>query len=152
MIRNRRRLVNPGIAAVAGTVIAVSVGIRQGWGPALLSAVVLVGWVTLLYVLGGAGTDTGAVLGQHHDERQQLVALKAARLSLIAVLGAVVGACLIAALAGYPVWPFEILAAIIGIAYFIGLRVYGTSPDEPDPQQPQPRYSKLGFRQDRTAG
>lgn len=148
----RRRLVTPGIAAVAGTVIAVSVGIRQGWGPALLSEFVLICWVALLYALGGATTDTGAVLGQHDDERQQLVGLQAARLSLIAVLGAVVGACFIAAIASYPVWPFEVLGAIIGIVYFIGLRVYGTSPDEPDPQQPQPRYSVLGFRQDRTAG
>jgi hypothetical protein len=148
----RRRLVTPGIATVAGTVIAVSVGIRQGWGSALLSEVVLICWAALLYTLGGAATDTGAVLGQHDDERQHLVGLKAARLSLIAVLGAVVGACFIAAIASYPVWPFEVLAAIIGIVYFIGLRVYGVSAEEPDPQQPQPRYSKLGFRQDSTAG
>jgi hypothetical protein len=152
MIRIRRRLLTPGIAAVAGTVIAVSVGIHQGWKAALLSEFVLICWVSLLYVLGGAATDTGAVLGQHDDERQHLVGLKAARLSLIAVLSAVVGACFIAAIASYPVWPFEVLAAIIGIVYFIGLRVYGASADEPDPQQPQSSYSVLGFQQDRAAG
>jgi hypothetical protein len=151
MIRIRPRLLNPGIAAVAGTVISISAGIHQGWKAALLSEVVLICWVTLLYILGGATTDTGAVLGQHEDERQHLVGLKAARLSLMAVLSAVVGGCFIAAIASYPVWPFEVLAAIIGIAYFTGLRLYGASPDEPDPQQPQPRYSKLGFQQDRTA-
>lgn len=152
MIRIRRRLLTPGIAAVAGTVIAVSAGIHQGWKAALLSEFVLICWVSLLYVLGEAATDTGAVLGQHDDERQHLVGLKAARLSLVAVLAAVAGACFIAAIASYPVWPFEVLAAIIGIVYFIGLRVYGVSPDEPDPQQPQSRYSVLGFQQDRTAG
>jgi hypothetical protein len=144
----RRRLLTPGIAAVAGTVIAASVGIRQGWGPALLSEFVVICWVALLYIIGGAATDTGAVLGQRDDERQHLVGLKAARLSLAAVLGAVVGACFIAAVAGYPFWPFEVLAVIIGVVYFIGLRVYSAvGPEESDSHQPEPRYSLLGFRQ-----
>jgi hypothetical protein len=152
MSQIKGHLLTPAIAAAAGTAIAVSVGIRQGWGAALISEFVLVCWVTILYTLRGNDTDTGAVLGQHADERQDLVGLKSARLSLAVVLGAVAAACVIAAAANYPVWPFEVLATIMGLAYFIGLRVYGVNPDASRAQEPGAyKYSLLGFRQDRVA-
>ena len=47
-------MLTPGIAAVAGTVIAVSAGIRQGWGAALLAEFLMICWATLLYTMGGA--------------------------------------------------------------------------------------------------
>jgi hypothetical protein len=99
------------------------------------------GWPVLL---GRSDSDTGSVIGQRDDERQQLVGLQAARLSLAIALTAIVVGCLIAAAANYAIWPFEALLVIIGIAYFVGLRVYGVDPDQLDNVT---TYSHLGFRQ-----
>jgi len=80
-------------------------------------------------MVGGDDTDAGAVIGQHDDERQQLVGRRAARLSLTVVLFAIVILCVIAAAAHYAIWPFEVLVVVIAISYFVGLGFYGVDPD-----------------------
>lgn len=139
------RLMTPAIALIAGTTIACAVGIRQSWGTALGCEVIALAWAAGLYVMGGSDSDTGSVLGRRDDERQQLVGLQAARLALAVVLAAITVLCLIAAAANYAIWPFETLLVVIGVAYFVGLRVYGT---DSETREPAAGYSRFGFRQE----
>jgi hypothetical protein len=133
MTRNDyRRLWTPAAAAVFGTTIALAVAISQGWGTALISELVALAWAVGLYRLGGRDSDIGAVVSAHGDERQELVKLRAARLCLAVVVVAVVAGCLIAAITKHPIWPFQVGAVVIGIAYFYGLWLYGTDHDEVD--------------------
>jgi glucan phosphoethanolaminetransferase (alkaline phosphatase superfamily) len=131
-VKKHSRLLTPAIAVLAGTTIAVAVGIRQGWQYALVSEAVALAWAVSLYVIGGKDTDIGAVVGAQQDERQELVKLRAARLCLVVVVVAVVAGCLIAAATKNPIWPFQVVAVLIGIAYFYGLWLYGTDHDEAD--------------------
>jgi glucan phosphoethanolaminetransferase (alkaline phosphatase superfamily) len=130
--RKHRRLWTPAIAVVAGTVIAVAVGIHQSWLSALVSELVVLGWAVSLYVIGGRDSDVGAVVGTQGDERQELVKLRAARLCLAVVVVAVVAGCLIAAATKHAIWPFQAGAVLIGVAYFYGLWFYGTGREEAD--------------------
>lgn len=143
--RQHPRLTTPAIALLAGTAIACAVGIRQSWGTALGSEALALCWAAGLYFWGTSDTDTGSVIGQRDDERQQLVGLQAARLALAAAVVAVVVICLIAAAANYAIWPFQVLLVIIGIAYLAGLRVYGTDADQ---VRPGTTHSLLGFQHD----
>ncbi len=103
-------------------------------------------WAAGLYFIGSSDSDAGSVIGGQDDERQQLVGLQAARLSLVVVLAAIVVMCLIAAAANDAIWPFQVLLAIIGIAYFTGLHAYGMNPEEVASET----YSRLGFRRGQT--
>ena len=145
---SRSRLVTPAIALALGTVIACAVAVRQGWGVAVGCEAVGLVWAGCLYVTGGSDSDTGSVIGAQGDERQQLVGLRAARLSLLIVVIALAVSCLIAAVAGTSIWPFEVLLVIIAITYFIGLRAFGVDASE---LEDGARYSWLGFRQKRTS-
>jgi hypothetical protein len=129
-IRNTR-LQTPAAAVLAGAGIACAFGIRQDWSSAIIAAAVTLCLAGALYFIGGQDTDLGAVLGQRDDERQQLVALRAAQLSLIGVFYALVAACVIAAAVKHAFWPFEILVDITGVSYLIGLAVYGFGSDVP---------------------
>jgi fatty acid desaturase len=126
------RLRVPASSLVFGTGIALAVSLGDGWPSGLFSEMVTLCGVTILYFAGGGDTDAGAVLGGRPDERQKLVRLKAANLSLAVALTAMVGACVIAAAARTAFWPYEPLAVIIGVAYLIGLGVYGVDRDDPN--------------------
>jgi hypothetical protein len=58
---------------LAGTAIAVAVGISQSWLSALISELIVLGWAVSLYMIGGKDTDIGAAVGAQGDERQELV-------------------------------------------------------------------------------
>jgi hypothetical protein len=127
-----RRLWTPAAAVVFGTTIAVAVGISQGWESAVIAEAVALAWAAGVYAIGGRDSDIGAVVSAHGDERQELVKLRAARLCLAVVVVAVVAGCLIAAITKNPIWPFQLGAVLIGLAYFYGLWLYGTDHDEVD--------------------
>lgn len=127
-----RRLWTPAVAAVAGTAIAVAVGVHQSWWSALASEIVALAWAVSLYVIGGRDTDIGAAVGASADERQELVKLRAARLCLAVVIVAIIAGCLIAAATKHAIWPFQLVAVLIGLAYFYGLWFYGSGREEAD--------------------
>ena len=139
------RLLTPAVALLAGSGIACAVGIRQNWSAAIASEAIALCWATALYFWGRSDTDTGAVLSQQEDERQQLVGLKATQLALAAVIFAIVVVCLIAAASKYEIWPYQVLLVIIGIAYFVGMRAYGFDGDESGNGA---AHSRLGFPKD----
>ena len=131
MTQNKhRRLWTPALAVGGGTVIAVAIGIGQSWLGALLAEILTLCYGTALYSAAWHDTDVGAVIGRRSDERQQLILLKAARLSLLATGVAVIVACPIAAAVKVAIWPYQILAGIIAVSYLVGLRLYGIDPDE----------------------
>jgi hypothetical protein len=142
---NHPRLQTPALALLIGTVIAGAVGFRQGLGTALGSEAIALFWAAGLYFLGSSDSDTGSVIGDQGDERQQLVGLRAARLSLAVLVVALSISCLIAAAANDSIWPFELLLVIIGSTYFIGLHAFGIDPDQ---TQNGANFSRLGFRKD----
>jgi len=151
MIRKNHALLTPAIAVGTGSTVAVAAGIHQGWGYALAVEAVVVGWAAMLYGIAQEDSDMGAVLGQRDDERQQLVALKAARFSHLVVGFSLCAACLIAAAENAAIWPFEVLAAILGVAYLVGLRIYGIRDEAPNPDEAgASKYSLLGFRHEQT--
>lgn len=132
IVAKHRRLWTPAVAVVAGTAIAIAVGIHQSWWSALASELVALGWAVSLYVIGGKDTDIGAAIGASADERQELVKLRAARLCLAVVVIAIVAGCLIAAATKNAIWPFQVFAVLIGLAYFYGLWFYGSAREEAD--------------------
>jgi hypothetical protein len=129
-LRKHRRLWTPAIAVVAGSAIAAAVGISQGWWTAIASELIALAWALSIYVIGGRDSDVGAAVGAQGDERQELVKLRAARLCLGVVVVAIVAGCLIAAATTNPIWPFQAVAVLIGIAYFYGLWLYGAGREE----------------------
>jgi hypothetical protein len=152
MTRKNRPLLTPAIAVGAGSTVAIAAGIHQGWPYALAVEAVVVGWAAMLYGIGQEDSDMGAVLRQRDDERQQLVALKAARFSHLVVGFSLCAACLIAAAENAAIWPFEVLATILGVAYVVGLRIYGMRNETPTPNEAGARtYSLIGFRREHSA-
>jgi hypothetical protein len=134
MTRSRpRRLWTPVIAGIAGSAISISVGLGRGKVAAIVIGEMATAiTVVILYVVASGDSDVGAVLGHGTDERQDLVRLKASRVSsLVAVVAAVVG-CVIAAAIDAAYWPFEVIYLLTGAAYLISVKVYGAR-DEIDP-------------------
>jgi uncharacterized membrane protein len=125
-MRTDRRLGTPVIAGSGGTAISLAVGLGQGkWLAFVIGEVTTVVAVVALYLLARSDSDVGAVFGHRADERQELVRLKASRVTaLVAVIGSVV-ACVIAAAMDATYWPFEVLYILPGLAYLISVRVYG---------------------------
>jgi uncharacterized membrane protein len=125
-MRTDRRLWTPVIAGIGGTAISLAVGLGQGkWLAFVIGAVTTVVAVVALYLLARSDSDLGAVFGHRADERQELVRLKASRVTaLVAVIGSVV-ACVIAAAMDATYWPYEVLYIVPGLAYLISVRVYG---------------------------
>jgi hypothetical protein len=117
----------PAVAGVAGSAISLAVGLGQHkWLPIIVGEAATVVAVVILYVTAKSDSDLGAVFSHRADERQELVRLKASRVSaVVAVTGSVV-ACVIAAAINTTYWPFEVLYIITGAAYVISVRVYGT--------------------------
>jgi len=144
-VSKHRRLWTPAIAVVAGSAIAAAVGISQGWWTALASELIALAWAVSLYLIGGRDSDIGAAVGAQGDERQELVKLRAARLCLAVVLVAIVAGCLIAAATKNPIWPFQLVAVLIGVAYFYGLWFYGTAREEANAAATAPEDHEDGF-------
>jgi hypothetical protein len=125
-MKTHRRLWTPVIAGIGGTAISLAVGLGQGkWLPFVIGETTTAVAVVGLYALAGSDSDLGAVFAHRADERQELVRLKASRVSaLLAVIGAVV-ACVIAAAMNATYWPFEVLYIVPGLAYVMSVRIYG---------------------------
>jgi uncharacterized membrane protein len=125
-MRTDRRLWTPVIAGIGGTAISLAVGLGQGkWVAFVIGEVTTVVAVVALYLLARSDSDLGAVFGHRADERQELVRLKASRVTaLVAVIGSVV-ACVIAAAMDATYWPYEVLYIVPGLAYLISVRIYG---------------------------
>jgi hypothetical protein len=152
MTRHNHPLLTPAIAVGAGSSVAAAVGIHQGWRAALAAEAIVLLWATMLFAIGQDDSDVGAVLGQRDDERQRLVALKAARFSHLMIGVSLCAACLTAAAENAPIWPFEVLGAILGVTFLIGLRIYAVRDEAPDPDEAgASRYSITGFRHEQTA-
>jgi hypothetical protein len=86
-IRNRR-LRAPTMMLAAGTVVAVAVGIGQGWGAATTMAVVMIFAAVFYYGAGGRDSGFGALIGGRADERQALIRTRARAHSRTVVTGA----------------------------------------------------------------
>lgn len=120
-----RPLWAPVIAGIAGSAISLAVGIGQhNWVAFLIGEAATAITVVVLYVVAGGDSDLGAVLGRSSDERQDLVRLKASRVSTVVAVTASVVACVIAAAMNDTYWPFEAIYILTGVGYLIGLKVY----------------------------
>jgi hypothetical protein len=133
-MKTNSRLWTPVIAGIGGTAISLAVGLGQGkWLPLVIGEATTALAVVVLYLLAGSDSDLGAVFAHRADERQQLVRLKASRVSaLVAVIGAVV-ACVIAAAMNATYWPYEVLYIVPGLTYVMGVRIYGARDGAEDP-------------------
>ena len=120
-----RRVWTPVIAGVAGTAISLAVGLGQHHLVAIpIGGAATVITVVLLCVVAAGDSDLGAVLGRGTDERQDLVRLRASRVSTVVAVVASVVACVIAASIDEVYWPFEAIYILTGAAYLISLKVY----------------------------
>ena len=82
MIMNRHpRLRAPAVMAIGGTVIAAAVVIGQGWAAAVPVEVVTIAAAIGYYVLGGRGSDLGAIVDRRTDERQESIRIAARALA-----------------------------------------------------------------------
>lgn len=132
----------PLMAGVGGTAISLSVGFGQHkWEAILIGEVVTVIAVVILFFAAAQDSDVGAVLGHRVDERQELVRLKASRVSaLVAVAGSVV-ACVVAAALGSTYWPYEVIYVVAGFSYLLSLRLYGADWEVAEPSGTTDRAS-----------
>jgi hypothetical protein len=121
-----RRLWVPAVAGIGGSAISLAVGIGQHtWAATVIGETVTAIAVVFIYLTAKRDSDLGALLGLRADERQELIRLKASRVSaVVAVAGSVV-ACVIAAAINAAYWPFEALYITSGAAYLVSIRVYG---------------------------
>lgn len=131
MTRSRYRLLwAPVIAGVAGSAISLAVGLgRDNWAAVLIGEAATAITVVVLYVVVRGDSDLGAVLGHSTDERQDLVRLKASRVSTLVAVTASVVACVVAAAMNDTYWPFEVIYLVTGAAYLVSLKVYGAGDD-----------------------
>jgi membrane protein YqaA with SNARE-associated domain len=118
----------PMFALIAGSAIAISVGAGEHrWKFLLIAEIVTVLGAAVLYLIGRGDSDVADVAGGRADERQKLIALKASRLSQLVGLGATLLACVIAAASKKSFWPYEVLFVVIGLSYWAGIGIYGSS-------------------------
>ena len=125
MIMTRHpRLRAPAVMALGGSVIAAAVVIGQGWAAAVPVELVTVAAAIGYYVLGGRGSDLGAIIGHRTDERQAGIRIRARALAAqVAGLAAVAG--YVTELArGSVVWPFELFVAVLAGSFLAGLIIY----------------------------
>jgi hypothetical protein len=127
MTRNRPgRLWTPVIAAVAGTAISIAVAVgKDTWVAVVIGEAATAVSVVVICLMASSDSDLGAVLGRGADERQDLVRLKATRVSSLVAVIASVTATIIAAANNSTYWPFELIYALTGVAYLVSLKVYG---------------------------
>jgi hypothetical protein len=124
--RRHRRLWAPLGAGVGGSAISLAVGLGRGNVAAIvIGEAATVVAVVIVYVTAARDSDLGAVLGHRADERQELVRLKASRVSAVVAIAGAVVACVIAAAIKATYWPFEVLYIVPGVAYLISVRAYG---------------------------
>jgi hypothetical protein len=125
MIMTRHpRLRAPAVMAIGGSVIAAAVVIGQGWAAAVPVEVVTIAAAIGYYVLGGSGTDLGAIIGYRTDERQAGIKIRARALAAqVAGLAAVAG-YVIELARGSAVWPFELFVAVLAGSFLAGLVIY----------------------------
>jgi hypothetical protein len=125
------RLRAPAVMAIGGSVIAAAVVISQGWAAAVPVEVVTIAAAIGYYLLGGRGSDLGAIIGHQADERQESIRIRARALAAqIAGLAAVIG-YVIELARGSAVWPFELFVAVLAGSFLAGLVIYragGTGP------------------------
>jgi hypothetical protein len=118
------RLRAPLSILAGGAVIAAVVPRAHGWksllGLGLLTAVYAAGW----YLAGGRDSDFGALMGGQVDERQAYRRLKAQALVGIVMSGMAGAVCLAAMAARAMTWPFEIIAFVPGVTFFVGWAIY----------------------------
>lgn len=130
--RRHPQLWAPLATGVIGTAISCSVGLGQHhWEVIVIGEMVTVLVVGLLSVVGAQDSDVGAVLGHRADERQELVRLRAARVSAIVAVGGSIIACVVTAAVSAVYWPFEVIYLAAGLSYLIGIRVYGADREVP---------------------
>jgi len=118
------RLRAPLSILAGGAVIGAIVPYAHGWksllGLGLLTGVYAAGW----YLAGGRDSDFGALMSAKLDERQAYRRLKAQALVGI-VMSRIAGvACLAAMAARATIWPFEIIAFVPGVTFFVGWAIY----------------------------
>ena len=118
------RLARPAFAVLSGSAIATAFGIRLGWKFAVITEAVTLLAAVVLYLLGEDDTDTGAILGNRADERQEQVKQRAARLCSLVAVCSLVAAFVIAVALKKTYWPFAVLYLVTVIAYCVGLGLY----------------------------
>lgn len=124
--RSRRRLWTPAVAGIGGSAISLAVGLGQhNWAATVIGEAVTAIAVVFIYLTAKKDSDLGAVLGLRADERQELIRLKASRVSAVVGVAGSVIACVIAAAINAAYWPFEALYIASGAAYLVSIRVYG---------------------------
>lgn len=122
--RSHPRLWSALATALLGSTVAVAVGLGRGLKVGLLTEVVAVGWALALYLKGGDESDVGDALGDHPDERQRLVKLRARALTGIVTPLSLLAAWVVAAATKSTYWPFEVLTLLSAVVYFGGLALY----------------------------
>jgi hypothetical protein len=130
--RKHPSLWTPAFAVLTGSAVAAAFGIRQGWTYGVIAEIVALLLATALYFSGGQDTDAGAILAHRADERQQLVRLKASRLTAAVAVFATVVAFVIAVAVKAAFWPFEVIYLVTCVSYLVGLGLYGAKPEEAD--------------------
>ena len=110
--------------AIGGSVIAAAVLIGQGWAAAVPVEVVTIAAAIGYYVLGGRGSDLGAIVGRRADERQESIRVRARALAAqVAGLAALAG-YVIELARGSTVWPLALFVAVLAGSFLAGLVIY----------------------------
>ena len=126
MNRTRRsHLLAPVVVSVAGTGVAGAVAIGHSWADALITELVTLLIGTGYFFLTKSDSDVGAIYGHRADERQREVLYRASRLALIVMIVAAFVCVLITVAMGDNYWQADLIGSLGGLAYLLGLMIYG---------------------------
>jgi hypothetical protein len=75
-------------------------------------------------VLGGRGSDLGAIIGRRADERQESIRIRARALAAQVAGFAAIAGYVIEVARGSVVWPFELFVAVLAGSFLAGLVIY----------------------------
>jgi uncharacterized membrane protein len=121
----------PTVVAVAGSVLAGAVAIGHFWGDALITEVITLLLGIGYFALTRSDSDVGAIYGRRADERQRQVLLKASRLAFVVMISAAYSCAVIAVALGGTYWQADLIGSLGGVAYLLGMMVYGAHEDDP---------------------
>jgi Na+-driven multidrug efflux pump len=123
-------LIAPAWTIVVGTTLAIAVRVGHAWPAAIATEVVTVLFALGYYILSGTKSDVGAIYGQRKDERQRHVVMRASRLSMIIMFATSFVIVLFMVASNKTYWQEDVIASVGGVAYFLGLLIYGAHEED----------------------
>ncbi len=123
--RTSARLLVPATVVLAGTAIAVAVGVGHTWSGALVAEAVTIVIAAAYYVATGRDSDVGAIYGQRSDERQATVLLQASRRAFVVMMVAAFVCAVVTVALNVSYWQADVIGSVGSCTFLLSLLIQG---------------------------